>query len=337
MSSGHAPVADGDASGPSDPLLSIVVPTHNAREVVLRCVESIYMNPPTGPFEVIVVDDASDDGSAEALVRAHPQIVLLRNERNERYARSTNRGLRAARGRYLYLLNNDTIMQPGTTDTLMRFLAGHPEVGVVGGKLLNEDGSIQWTVKALPSAATALFGARSILTKWFPGNRFSRRQLLHWQNEAEESFTAGYVSGASTMLRRAVLERVGYLDEAFFYLVDADHCKRVWEAGFEVRYLPSAAVLHLNHQGGTMIDSKHRFQSVRRAAPGSLPLLPQAHRPVALAPPARRGRARPPEPLRAVDCAVDVAGDRASPSDTPLAPAAFRRRQRETRMTIEVR
>jgi GT2 family glycosyltransferase len=145
---------------------------------------------------------------------------------------------------------------------LIRFLEDHPAVGVVGGKILNEDGSTQWTVKALPSATTALFGARSILTRWFPGNRFSRRQLLHWRDDAEGSFTAGYVSGASTMLRRAVLERVGYLDEAFFYLVDADHCKRVWDAGFEVRYLPSAAVLHLNHQGGTMIDAKHRFRSV---------------------------------------------------------------------------
>jgi GT2 family glycosyltransferase len=262
MPSGHAPFRDGDTPGQSDPLLSIIVPTYNAREVVLRCVESIYSNPPAGPFEVIVVDDASDDGTAEAIRRAYPQVVLLRNELNQRYARSSNRGLRAARGRYLYLLNNDTIMQPGTMDRLIRFLEEHPAVGVVGGKVLNEDGSIQWTVKALPSATTAFFGARSILTRWLPGNRFSRRQLLHWRDDAEGSFTAGYVSGASTMLRRAVLEEVGYLDETFFYLVDADHCKRVWDAGFEVRYLPSAAVMHLNHQGGTMIDSKHRFQSV---------------------------------------------------------------------------
>jgi len=262
MPSGHAPVRDGDAPVQSDPLLSIIIPTYNAREVVLRCVESIYRNAPTVPFEVIVVDDASDDGTAEAFRRTHPQVVLLRNERNQRYATSSNRGLRTARGEYLYLLNNDTIMQPGTMDTLIRFLEDHPAVGVVGGKILNEDGSIQWTVKALPSMATALFGARSILTKWFPHNRFSRHQLLHWRADAEGSFIAGYVSGASTMFRRAVLERVGYLDEGFFYLVDADHCKRVWDAGFEVRYLPSAPVLHLNHQGGTMIDAKHRFRSV---------------------------------------------------------------------------
>jgi GT2 family glycosyltransferase len=145
---------------------------------------------------------------------------------------------------------------------MTRFLEAHPRVGAVGGKLLNEDGSVQWTVKALPSAGTALFGARSVLTRWFPGNRFSRQQLLHWDRGTEESFPAGYVSGASTMMPRGVLERVGYLDEAFFYLVDADHCKRIWDAGLEVHYLPSAAVVHLNHRGGTMVDAKRRFQSV---------------------------------------------------------------------------
>jgi len=249
-------------SGNRDILLSIVIPTFDAREVVLNCLSSVYENPPRDEFEVIVIDDASRDGTYEALRERFPQATVLRNLENIRYSKSTNRGLEVARGRYVYLLNNDTLMRPGTLDALVAFLEENPEVGAVGSKLLNEDGSVQWTVKALPSPMALFFGARSPLTRWFPDNRFSRRHLLHATGDTTQPFAAGYVSGASMMMRRNLIEEVGLLDERFFFLVDADHCKRIWDEGWQVYYLPTATVVHLNHRGGTMVDLRRRFQAV---------------------------------------------------------------------------
>lgn len=253
----------------SPPTVSIIVPSYNAREVLSGCLESIEASQPTASIEVIVIDDASTDGT-HAMVRTRfPATVLLRNETNLGYAASCNRAMRLARGEFIYMLNNDTRMLRGAIDEMTKFLTEHPDAGAVGSRVLNEDGSIQWTVKALPSFSSAIFGARSILTRLFPTNRFSRRHLLHIGRDPRTPFSAGLVSGSSSMFPRNVVELVGELDERFFYHVDADYCKRVWDAGWKVYYLPSAAVVHLNHQGGSMSDWKQRFRSIWRFHWGS--------------------------------------------------------------------
>lgn len=242
--------------------VSVIISTYNAREVIANCLESIYQNPPREPYEVILVDDASTDRTSEMVRARFPDVRLLRNERNLHYTRSNNRALDLARGKYVYLLNNDTIMLAGAIDQMASFLESHPEAGAVGSKLLNEDGTIQWSVKSLPDLGSALFGGRGLLTWLFPNNRFTRRRFLHHEYDLSKPFVAGYLSGASKMMPRKVIEEIGYLDNRLFYHVDADYCKRIADGGYYNYYLPSAAVIHLNHKGGTMINARLRLRSL---------------------------------------------------------------------------
>ena len=245
-----------------EPLLSIIIANYNGRELLAGCLKSIYQNPPRCGFEIFVVDDASSDGSYEMVKERFPGVQLLQNEKNVHYGKSNNRALDRAHGRYVYLLNNDTVMLPRALDEMVQFLDQHPKVGAVGSKLLNGDGTIQASVKTLPCAMSGLFGARSIITRLFPNNRFSRQHLLHLSRDMHGPFRAGYVSSASILIRREVIQQVGYLDERLSYHIDADYCKRIWDAGWEVYYLPTATVIHFDHKGGTMVSFKRRFKSV---------------------------------------------------------------------------
>jgi GT2 family glycosyltransferase len=251
-----------DTAGSRPLVLSIIIANYNARDLLVGCLESIYRHPPTTPFEVLVVDDASSDGSAEAVSARFPQVQLLRNARNVNYGASNNRALGLARGRYVYLLNNDTVVLAHALDAMIAFLDECPAAGAVGSKLLNGDGTIQASVKSLPSAASAVFGARSIVARLFPNNPFTRKELLHLGRDLTRPFTAGLVSGASVMIRREVIRQVGELDERFFYHIDADYCRRIWDAGWKVYYLPSASVVHLGHRGGSMVSIRRRVRSI---------------------------------------------------------------------------
>jgi N-acetylglucosaminyl-diphospho-decaprenol L-rhamnosyltransferase len=254
------PAEAGKPSG--DIVVSIIVATYNARGLLADCLDSIRLNPPSEPFEIVVVDDASRDGTSEMVRSRFPEVYLITNNVNSHYATSNNTAFQHARGRYFLLLNNDTIVLPHAIDLMVAFLREHPDAGSVGSKLLNEDGTIQWSVKTLPNIGSAFFGARSIITRLFPGNPFSRTHLLHLESDMIEPFIAGYVSSASVMIPREVVEKVGGLDRRLSYHVDADYCKRISNAGYNNYYLPTATVIHLNHRGGTMVSLRRRYRSV---------------------------------------------------------------------------
>jgi GT2 family glycosyltransferase len=251
-----------DRAGKDSIVLSVIIATYNARDVLANCLRSIEMNPPRGSHEVIVVDDASADDTAAMVRKRFPQVRLLRNTANQQYAVSNNRGLACARGKFILLLNNDTLVLPEALDRMVAFLGEHPQVGAVGCKLLNEDGSVQWSVKSLPNLGSALFGASSIITRLFPNNPFSRRHLLHLGSDMKTPFAAGYVSGAAVMHPRHVIHKVGALDQRFFYHIDADYCKRIADIGYQSYYLPTAAIVHLAHKGGSMGSLRRRFRSI---------------------------------------------------------------------------
>jgi GT2 family glycosyltransferase len=257
----HARCSNSDQREPGIDL-SVIIATYNARELLANCLDSIERNPPSASYEVIVVDDASVDGTSDMVGRRFPNVQLLRNAVNRHYAFSNNRAFECARGKYLLLLNNDTIVLPHALDRMIAFLRGHPEVGAVGCKLLNEDGSVQWSVKSLPNPGSALFGARSILTRMFPNNTLSRHHLLHLGEDMRTPFAAGYVSSAAVMIPRHIIDRVGGLDLRLSYHVDADYCKRIADLGYPSYYLPTAEIIHLDHKGGTMVSLRRRFRSL---------------------------------------------------------------------------
>ena len=244
--------------------LTIIIASYNTRELLSDCLRSIYQNPPSELYEIIVVDDASKDGTSEMVGACFPEVRLLRNETNRHYAYSNNWAFSIAQGQYVLLLNSDTIVLPQALDGMLAFLKMHPEAGVVGCRLLNGDGTIQWSVKSLPNAGSALFGARSIITRMFPNNRYSRMHLLHLGCDMTAPFRieSGYLSSAAFMVPREIACEVGNLDPRLAYHVDADYCKRIADAGYKCYYLPTATIIHLNHKGGTLADIRTRFRSL---------------------------------------------------------------------------
>jgi len=253
--------ADSSAAGVD---VSIIIANYNARALLEGCLRSIYRCAPRVPFEVIVVDDASPDTSAAMVRELFPEVRLLVQPVNSGYARSNNWAMREARGRYIHLLNSDTEFLPDVIDRLVEFLDAHPEAGAAGNLLYNGDGTVQASVKSPPALRSAIFGARSFLAKKFPNNPLTRRELLHWKAEADEPFQAGYVSSASMMIPRHVVEEVGDLDLRLWYFIDADYCRRIWDTGRAVYYVPRAQAIHFDHHGGTKASFRKRLQSLWR-------------------------------------------------------------------------
>lgn len=231
------------------PSISIVIPTHGTRELTLRCLESLAASPLTGTagMEVILVDDASGDGTAEAVREGHPGVVVLRNETPQRFTRSANLGLARARGEILLLLNSDTEVEPGGLGRLLEVFGREPRLGIAGALLHYPDGSPQWSGGREPSLAWffALTSGLPALLERLPVYR--RAKPL----DPKEPVRVDWVTGAAMAFRRAVWESAGPLDEGFrFYAQDLDFCVRARRAGWNVEIRPEFAVLH--HHGATI-------------------------------------------------------------------------------------
>jgi hypothetical protein len=228
------------------PSLSIVIPTHDTRELTLRCLESLFASPMPG-MEVLLVDDASRDGTAEAVRARFPEVTVLRNPEVARFTRSANRGLARARGEILLLLNSDTEVEAGSLARLEELFARQPELGIAGALLHYPDGSPQWSGGREPTLAWffALASGLPALLAKLPLYRRARPLALDRPREM------GWVTGAAMALRRAVWETAGPLDEGFrFYAQDLDLCLRARRAGFAVAVRPELRVLH--HHGATI-------------------------------------------------------------------------------------
>ena len=146
-------------------------------------------------------------------------------------------------GKNVALLNSDTIVHPGAVKALIAYMAGHPEVGVVGPKLLNPDGSLQYSCRRFPNPVAAAF-RNTFLGRWFPDNKYVRTYLMH---DFDHSLTreVDWVSGAAMFIQGDLIDKIGGLDPTYFmYCEDTDFCKRTWQAGFKVVYLPEAVVTH---------------------------------------------------------------------------------------------
>jgi N-acetylglucosaminyl-diphospho-decaprenol L-rhamnosyltransferase len=231
--------------------LSILILNYNTREHLRACLQSLQDEGSTslsddGPVqaEVIVVDNASGDGSADLVAEEFPWVSLLRSPRNGGFAYGNNLGLAHCRGAAIMLLNPDTLMPAGGIAGLLESLAAHPEAGIVGPRLLRPDGSMHLACRRsfpTPSIAFYRFAGLSLLFPRSP--RFGRYNLTFV--DPGVALDVDSVCGACMLMRRSVLERVGPLDERFFmYGEDLDWCLRTREAGWTVRYEPAVVVQH---------------------------------------------------------------------------------------------
>lgn len=238
----------------SDERISIVIVSFNARDHLRRCLASLSAM--TTEHEVIVVDNASSDGAANMVEAEFPHVRLIRNPRNDGFAAAVNIGEQAASGDVIALLNPDSILTGDPFSAPAAFLRANPDVGVVGIKILDPEGTLQLSVRRFPGLHVALFNRYSLLTKLWPGNPFSRRYLMSdWQHD--ELADVDWVSGACLLTTRACLERVGPLDAGYFWgFEDVDFCQRVHAAGLRVVYYPYTSVIHVIGASAKTVPSK---------------------------------------------------------------------------------
>lgn len=264
--------------------LSIIIVSWNVRELLCRCLQSLADSDisffglapghtpgtmqPNGTVEqgkeeanarrpestnrsawtgeVIVVDNASADGSVGMVWRRFPWVRVLANQENLGFTRANNQGLAISRGRYLLFLNPDTEVARDALSIILRYAEDHPSVGIIGPQLCYGDGSLQSSRRRFPTLAT-LFLESTLLQRWFPENRILHRYYMLDRPDDVES-SVDWVVGACMLVRQAVLDQIGGFDPGFFmYCEELDLCRRAKHAGWQVVYLPSAVVVH--HEG----------------------------------------------------------------------------------------
>lgn len=224
-----------------DITLSIV--NWNTRDEIERCLKSALAQ--TGVvLEVIVVDNASSDGSAKHIAEHFPSVTLIANDKNVGFGSAHNQSIRASHGRYVMLLNPDAYLPE--TDILAKLVAfadANEEAGIIGPKILNPDGSLQLSARRFPTLGAGVF-RRTPLGKLFPNNRFVKQYVMSdWSHD--EVRYVDWVSGSAMMFRREAVESIGLFDQGFFmYCEDVDWCYSAKERGWQVCYYPMATVVH---------------------------------------------------------------------------------------------
>lgn len=223
--------------------LSVTICSWNTKEDLRACLQSLRSVHDEAKFEVIVIENASSDGSAEMVENEFPEFSTLRQKENLGFTGGHNVGFQHAKAKDVMLLNSDTIVHPGALRTLLDTVHSHPDVGIVGPKLLNPDGSLQFSCRRFPNPVAALF-RNTFVGRWFPKNKYTRDYLMQdWTHD--EPREVDWLSGAAMIVTRQVIDKVGTLDPRYFmYCEDVDLCFRTWKGGFKVVYVPSATITH---------------------------------------------------------------------------------------------
>jgi GT2 family glycosyltransferase len=223
--------------------LSITICSWNTVSDLRICLASLLAVKDEADFEVLVIDNNSEDKSAEMVSNEFPWVRLFPMATNLGFTGGHNYLFSKRAARNILCLNSDTVVHPLAIRRLMEYVKKHPEVGIVGPKLLNPDGSLQFSCRRFPNPVAALF-RNTPIGKLFPKNRFTRDYLMQdWDHGSERE--VDWVSGAAFVATAEMVDRIGYFDPDFFmYCEDVDWCWRAWKGGFKVVYLPEATVTH---------------------------------------------------------------------------------------------
>ena len=262
MTAGGPIRASGSAPGGSaaEVDLSVVIPSYNTRELMEQALRTVDEASEGLQVQVIVVDNASRDGSPEMVEARFPHVELIRNDRNLGFGGANNIAFQRLRGRHVLLLNSDTIVRADTLRTLVEFMDVHPEAGAAGCKILNPDGSLQLDCRRGFPTPSAAFYKLSGLSRLFPrSRRFGRYNLTYLDPEATNEVDA--LSGSCMIVRRRVLEEVGGFDEDYFmYGEDLDWCYRMREAGWKIYYVPATQIIHFGGASGRTESMRIQFR-----------------------------------------------------------------------------
>jgi len=238
-------------------MLDVIIVNYNSTDYLLSCLSSIFNTLDEVSTNITVQDNASND-NVDRVEETFPDVKVVRNSRNIGFSKAVNKAIEGGVSPYVAILNPDTLMTHGFLGEVLSYMEMNHDVGVVGPKILNSDGSVQGTARSFPTPLTALFGRTSLLSRLFPGNRLTGANILTTQCDGKTPMEVDWVSGACMVVRRRAIERVGPLDERFFlYWEDADWCRRMWDSGWKVVYYPQASVKHF--VGGS--SQRSRFRS----------------------------------------------------------------------------
>ncbi|MGD9546414.1 MAG: glycosyltransferase family 2 protein [Candidatus Krumholzibacteriia bacterium] len=239
-----------DASRPGGclypaPGISIVIVTYRSRAFLPACLDAIPAAASPLTAEIIIVDNACPEGTADWVRRTHPRVLLIANTHNRGFAAAGNQGMAAARGRFILLLNPDTVPRPGAMAATADYLAAHPGTAAASCKVVRPDGRLDPSCKrnfpGLWDAAVRFAG----LSRLFPRSRLFARYDARYLDE-DRAQEVPLIDGCYMMIRREALERIGPLDERFFmYAEEMDWCRRAHQAGWSIGYDPSGTTVHI--------------------------------------------------------------------------------------------
>jgi GT2 family glycosyltransferase len=253
--------------------LSVVIVNWNTKDLLLKCLASVYETIRDISFEVWLVDNASSDGSVAASLDHFPDIHVIQNHRNLGFAVANNRALRLIRGRYALLLNTDAALTAGAVGELFGFMENTPDAAMACGQLLNLDGTRQNSIANFPCFALLLTN-ESLLRIIFPKTYPSK--LRHYPSPIPVESCIG----ACMMVRKSAMDAVGLLDERFFFFFEeTDWAYRMGQAGWKVYFVPSARIYHAQGQsvgpdaGGRILFYRSRYLYLKKWFPGSYPLM----------------------------------------------------------------
>lgn len=240
--------------------ISIIIVNYNTKELTLQTIASVFEKTTDIDFEVIVVDNASTDGSTETIENKFPAVKIIKSSENLGFGRANNKGIEIAKGRNVIFLNPDTILVNNAIKILSDYLDSNDQVGACGGNLLHNDLTPAPSLKMILPSIT-----------WELNDLFSNffLKLIHgkyyFYNTSNKPKSVGYICGADLMVRKSVLEEVGSFDSDFFmYYEETDLCRRIHKAGYKVMSVPSARIIHLEGKSLSSSESKIKMLSESR-------------------------------------------------------------------------
>lgn len=241
------------------PVVSAVIVSFNVRTYLLGALKALYLSTKI-PIEVIVIDNASGDGSADAVEREFPQVTVIRQKANEGFGRATNVGLQRSRGEFLLLLNPDVIVERGCLETLVNFLRATPQAGAAGPRLRRPDGRLDLAARrGFPTVASAFYRFAGLSSLFPKSARFNSYNMGYFDETELHEIDAG--TAACLMVRRSAMEETGLFDPEFFmYGEDLDYSFRLKQGGWKVFYVPGAGALHEKGASSRQATSSMLFE-----------------------------------------------------------------------------
>jgi len=224
--------------------LSIIIVHYNVLEYLRGCLLSFFSSKKHFAAEILIIDNHSKVFCSDKIKMEFPAIKVIENEKNMGYSFAANQGIKKSKGRYILLLNPDTIFPKEGLDKLIEYMDKNPKVGICGCKMVNPKGKLLYSCRSFPSFMTSVSSSQSILYRYFPSNPLSNKYLLKDFDHSQIK-EVDWVSGSCLLARGEMIEQIGFLDEDYFmYVEDVDFCLRAKQNGWRVVYFPLVTFIH---------------------------------------------------------------------------------------------